>query len=247
MRSFVRIAALSIGVAAGMLSGVLASVAQADSAGKAANPVVVVELFTSQGCSSCPPADAFLHELDKRAGVLPLSLHVDYWDYIGWKDVFGQKQFTKRQHSYAVAAEQRSVYTPQIVVQGREQVVGNHPKDVNALIARHQAAVQATVLQLSREGAGLRIRAETKQPGPMIVELARYSPDEKVKIRRGENAGKTLSYTNVVREWIVLGKWDGKAPLDIDVPLKGTLSTAVIIQRVVKRGLGPIEVAATLE
>src|SRR6056297_1175836 len=100
---------------------------------------VVVELFTSQGCSSCPPADAYLHKLAAREDVIALALHVDYWDYIGWKDSFGKAAWSDRQHGYAKAAGRGMVYTPQMIINGTDHVVGNRPKDVEYLIDRHSA------------------------------------------------------------------------------------------------------------
>ena len=102
--------------------------------GRADDMPVVVELFTSQGCSSCPPADALLHELSKRDDVIPLALHVDYWDYIGWKDSFAQPAFTARQRGYAQASGRRAIYTPQMIIGGQFDVVGNRPMDVAAII-----------------------------------------------------------------------------------------------------------------
>ena len=121
----------------GWLSGVLMAVA---GIAAAESRPVVVELFTSQGCSSCPPADAFLHELSQRDDVIALALHVDYWDYIGWKDIFAQPAFTKRQKAYAKAGGRRSVYTPQMIIGGQDHVVGTHEENASALIQQHAAA-----------------------------------------------------------------------------------------------------------
>ena len=219
--------------------GALGGMAQAGE-----KPVIVVELFTSQGCSSCPPADAFLHELAKRPDVVALSLHVDYWDYIGWKDVFASPEFTRRQHSYAHVGGRRSVYTPQMIIQGQEHVVGAHPKDVEALIRHYQAVPPEVRMQLERKGAVLVIRAEAARPAPMLVQLVRYSPHQEVKIRRGENAGHSYDYANVVRELKQLAKWDGRAPLRLEVPVPGPERAAVIIQKIVNKGFGPVEAVA---
>ncbi|WP_137700060.1 DUF1223 domain-containing protein [Marimonas lutisalis] len=210
-------------------------------------PLIVVELFTSQGCSSCPPADAFLHELAKRDDVLALSLHVDYWDYIGWKDVFAQPKFTKRQHSYAHVGGRRSVYTPQMVIQGQDHVVGNHPMDVTELIRLHQERGVEVALVAQRNGGQVTIRADARKPGKMLVQLVQYAPQEKVKIKRGENAGHTLSYANVARDWTQLGQWDGRAPLEMTAKLTGNLPAAVIVQRIENRGFGAIAAAARVK
>jgi len=209
-------------------------------------PVVVVELFTSQGCSSCPPADAFLHELAKREDVIALSLHVDYWDYLGWKDAFAQNIFTKRQQTYAKVGHRRSVYTPQMIIQGQEHVVGNHPMDVTDIIAKFQKRSQAVTLKASRNGGKLRIAAQSRRPikGPLVVHVVDYSPSAKTEIRRGENAGKTISYVNVARVWTVAGQWNGAAPLDMKVRAGKSKHTIVIVQSGTN---GPILAATRVE
>ncbi len=209
--------------------------------------LVVVELFTSQGCSSCPPADAFLHELARREDVVALGLHVDYWDYIGWKDVFGQAKFTRRQKSYARAAGRRSIYTPQMVIQGQDHVVGNHPMDVADLIAQHGAQASDVTLRARRVGGEVVIRGAARVPARMLVQLVQYSPSEEVAIRRGENAGKTLAYANVARHWARLGQWDGKTRLELRATLEPGLEAVVIVQRMLDRGVGPIAAAARVE
>lgn len=213
----------------------------------AEKPVIVVELFTSQGCSSCPPADAFLHKLAKRADVIALSLHVDYWDYIGWKDVFADPRYTRRQHGYAKAGKRRSVYTPQMIIQGRDHVVGNHPMDVNDLISAYQKHAQTVALKASRAGGQVTIHASAgggQGAGPMLVQMVRFEREASVDIRRGENAGRKLSYANVVRDWQVIGEWDGARPLTLTAPARGDLAVAVILQR---KGFGPIMAAARAE
>ena len=120
-----------------LISMVFAAFAAISVPATAQSPVVV-ELFTSQGCSSCPPADKLMHELAKRDDVIALALHVDYWDYIGWKDVFAQPEFTARQRAYARLGNRKMIYTPQMVINGRDHVVGSNPKDTNALISSHK-------------------------------------------------------------------------------------------------------------
>ncbi|MCF3594709.1 DUF1223 domain-containing protein [Rhodobacteraceae bacterium LMO-12] len=214
----------------------LAGAAHAD------KPVIVVELYTSQGCSSCPAADAFLHKLARRADVVALSLHVDYWDYIGWKDVFADHKYTLRQHGYAKAGHRRMVYTPQMIIHGRDHVVGNHPMDVNDLISRYQKRPQAVTIKASREGGQIVVSAnpiadQGQGTGAILVQLVRFEREATVDIRRGENAGRKISYANVVRDWSVIGEWDGKRPLFLSVPVKGDLPVAVILQ---KKNFGPI-------
>lgn len=113
---------------------------------------VVVELYTSQGCSSCPPADALLHELAARDDVLPLALHVDYWDYIGWKDKFARREHTRRQKGYARAGGRRMIYTPQMIIMGQEDVVGADAMQVESAIQKHQKQPRPVSLKLRRDG-----------------------------------------------------------------------------------------------
>lgn len=216
------------------------------SAALAENRPVVVELFTSQGCSSCPPADAFLHELSKREDVIALALHVDYWDYIGWKDSFAQPAFTQRQKAYARAAGSRSVYTPQMIIAGQDHVVGTHEEDANTLILRHATVQTGVELALDRDAAGqIVIRAEAGQGvnGPLVVHLVRYSPSQRVEITRGENAGRLMDYANVVTEWTTLAEWDIAAPLQLTAGAAGDQPAVVILQR---KGAGAILAAARL-
>lgn len=206
---------------------------------------IVVELYTSQGCSSCPPADALLQELAREADVLPLALHVDYWDYIGWADTFASSHFTERQKAYAVAAGHRRVYTPQMIIGGSDQVVGNVPMDVASAIARHQAAVPQVVILLKREGDELAITLEPQGDlaGPYLVQLVRFIPSQHVTIERGENAGRTIEYVNTVSSWQRVGEWDGKSAMSVSAATPGADSIAVIVQ---EPGPGLILAAAAL-
>ena len=205
---------------------------------------VLVELYTSQGCSSCPPADAFLHELAARDDVIALALHVDYWDYI-FDDVFGKAAHTKRQYGYAAAGGRDMVYTPQMIIDGSDHVVGNRPKDVNALINRHLAAPRPVALTVTRDGGNLSISATAKPgiSGPLIVQIARYIPQQTVTIDRGENAGHTYSYVNIVTDLIEIGQWDLARPLAMKVRAKDDAAVVVILQR---PAYGRVEAAALL-
>lgn len=196
-----------------------------------ADDPVVVELFTSQGCSSCPPADAMLHDLAKRDDVIALALHVDYWDYIGWKDTFADPAFTRRQHGYARANNATTVYTPQMVIGGTDFVVGAKPMDVVEAIRAHQAVGSPVEVEIQPYGERLRISAEAEGPvrGPLVVQLVAVDPEETVSITRGENAGKTISYANIVTDWAVIGEWDGKGRFEASVP-RGSGTVAVLVQ-----------------
>jgi len=209
------------------------------------NPVVV-ELFTSQGCSSCPPADAVLHELAGRDDVLPLALHVDYWDYIGWKDQFAKPSHTTRQKAYAHVGGRNMIYTPQMVVQGQEDVVGVKAMKLAGLIEKHQNAPVLVDLDVSRTGADVTIDLQAVAPleEPMVVQLVRYAPLREVEITRGELAGHNLSYANVVESMDALGTWNGEGTASYSFRLEGELPAAVLVQRA---GFGPIMVAARIE
>jgi hypothetical protein len=195
------------------------------------NPVVV-ELYTSQGCSSCPPADAMLRDMAQMPGVIPLALHVDYWDYIGWADTFASPAFTARQQDYARAAGERTVYTPQLIIGGRDAVVGANAMAVMAHVQAHAALETGVHLRLERDGRRLRIRAESAAAfaQPVMVQLVRFIPHERVEIGQGENAGQVVDYTNIVTEWRMIGTWDGAAPLAMDSDLPGSDPAVVILQ-----------------
>lgn len=208
------------------------------------NPVVV-ELYTSQGCSSCPPADKILHELADRDDVIALALHVDYWDYIGWKDKFADPSHAERQRAYARQGQRRSIYTPEMIVQGESDIVGAKPMKLSEAIAMHARRAPTVALELARSGDTVTVRAKmlAGADGPMTVHMLRYTPMQTTMIKRGENAGKTLKYANVVADWEVLGQWDGASPLAINAPAAGDLPTVVIIQ---SGKAGPIQAAARL-
>ncbi|MEP2530969.1 DUF1223 domain-containing protein [Shimia sp.] len=206
---------------------------------------VVVELYTSQGCSSCPPADAyFLEKLSKRDDVIALALHVDYWDYIGWKDNFADPAYTARQQSYARAAGHRSVYTPQMIVNGQDHVVGTKPDKLEKLIRSHKAQSGDVDLTIERRGNRVAISARSAVTTPMIVHLVRYTPQESVSIKRGENAGKVLTYANIVDDWQTIGNWNGRSPLKMDARAKEDAPAVILIQRA---DGGPILAAAKID
>ncbi|MBY6004761.1 DUF1223 domain-containing protein [Salipiger bermudensis] len=221
-----------------------ACLAVSASAAVAEEHPVVVELFTSQGCASCPAADAVLAELGEQDNVIPLALHVDYWDYIGWKDDFADPAFTKRQKGYARAAGRRSIYTPQMMIGGSYDVVGSRPMKVVDAI-RHASEKPALArLVLSREGDDLTITAEPLAALPeTTVHLVRYTPRERVDILDGENAGRAITYTHVAHGWQVLGVWNGDAALEMKVPVEGSDPVVVMLQ---EKDYGPIVAAARL-
>ena len=190
-------------VGAGLCAGATGAVA-AD----ASHPVVV-ELFQSQGCSSCPPANANVNALSERADVLALSFSVTYWDSLGWKDTFAKGQFTDRQYAYAHALGQANVYTPQVIVNGRLEGVGAERGEIEALMRKAERAPGPTVA--IADGAA-DIGAAPGPGGAADVWLVRYDARTlEVPVLRGENAGKTLAHRNIVRQLVRLGGWSGQA------------------------------------
>lgn len=204
---------------------------------------VVVELFTSQGCSSCPPADEILAELADRDDVIALALHVDYWDYLGWKDEFADPAFTKRQKSYARAAGARTVYTPQMVIGGTEHIVGVRPMELMKEIERAQASPDPVHLVLARVGDDVSISIAGASTEPAVVQLVRYLPSATVEIRGGENDGRDITYHNIVESWSAIGEWAGTGNVSITAPAPGDLPVVVIVQ---EPGPGAILAAARL-
>jgi hypothetical protein len=195
-------------------------------AADAAHPTVV-ELFQSQGCSSCPPANANVLAIADRPDILTLSWQVTYWDQLGWKDTFGQKAFTSRQWDYARGLRHSDVATPEVVVNGRADVVGNRRDELEALIRREDRGdsgprVSITGDHVTIVGAGAHA----------IVVLVRYDPNIiQVPIRRGENGGLTLPHKNVVREVVGLGEWNGGTrTYALPAAARPGLKTAVLVQ-----------------
>ncbi|MDA8587022.1 DUF1223 domain-containing protein [Rhodobacteraceae bacterium] len=198
----------------------------------AAEQAVVVELFTSQGCSSCPPADKILGELAKRDYVIALSLHVDYWDYLGWKDQFAQEKFTGRQRAYAHAAGERTIYTPQMIIGGIDHVIGSRPMQIADFVQKHRAKTPAVNVDLSRNGDQVVIEAtRSSQPAaPATVYLVTYVAHATADIRRGENAGRKITYHHVVQEWVELGRWTGSDAFTADAKVAADVPFAVLVQ-----------------
>lgn len=193
------------GLFAGAAAALLPRVASA------AGNTAVVELFTSQGCSSCPPADAFLAELAHQKGVMALTYHVDYWDYLGWKDTFGSSDNSQRQYDYAKARGDMDVYTPQIVVHGGKHFVGSNRDAVLAAIATVGSGA-AVPLSIAAENGEMIVEAGAGSPvGEAMLWVLPVTSHAKVKILKGEIAGREISYHNIVRKIIPAGMWHGAA------------------------------------
>jgi len=210
-----------------------AAVPVAVRAADATHPVVI-ELFQSQGCSSCPPAAANVAALSDRPDVLALSFQVTYWDQLGWKDTFAEPRYTTRQWDYAHALHHDNVFTPQVVVNGRADGVGVDPRELHGLLARADRG---------DAGRQVEIGAAPAPASGADVWLIRYDPRVvMIAIRRGENGGKTLPHRNVVRQLVRLGRWSGHAArFDLPPAADPVLKTAVLVQAA---GAGPILAAA---
>ena len=215
----------------------------APAAAQAKDVHTVLELFTSQGCSSCPPADVVAEQLSHEAGLLVLSLPVDYWDYLGWKDTLSHSAFSARQRSYAAGRGDRQVYTPQMVINGMHHVVGS---DRDGIAAATVAAGKLTVaLTLAKAGKGyvVSIPAGSGKGTLWVMPVLR---SRSVAIGRGENSGHTVRYTNIVRGLTKLGQWTGvEAQFNISAAATAGEANdaetfAVLLQEVENKRLGPI-------
>ncbi len=209
---------------------------------KADHPVVV-ELYTSQGCSSCPPADRVLEQLINKDDVIALALHVDYWDYLGWRDEFADPAYSARQRRYARVWNERSVYTPQIVVQGTEYMVGSRGDAVRRQIMAHEDDRDTVDLDtsFSNGSATITVRPRGRNVAEAAVYLVGYSDGEEVAILRGELRGRTLNYVNIVESWETIANWDGRSAISIQTQNLGDLNYVVIVQ---EAGQGPILTSA---
>ena len=211
----------------------------------------VVELFTSQGCSSCPPADVVLKSVSEDPTVITLSMPVDYWDYLGWKDTLASPRNSERQRAYAKSRGDGAIYTPQAVINGKTHVNGANKADITSAIEATARAKDAYHLPLWfwQERNTLNIATGAAEPGRPVKEatiwLGVVQASANVDIKRGENAGKSLVYTNIVRELTPIGLWKGQA-MKIQIPraavmLAETQKSVVLIQ---EGKAGPIIAAA---
>ena len=257
-------------VASLVLATVVLTAATRDNA-RAENAIRgVVELFTSQGCSSCPPADALLGELAGDAGLVALTLPVDYWDYLGWKDTLASAAYTARQRAYAEQRGDRQVYTPQMVIDGQRHAIGSDPKAVEAaLAAAKEGGAMSVPLTIFSDETPVRVSVPAapdladdagpvdaaasdeeaaKGPPKGVLWLMPVKRRERVKIGRGENTGRQAVYTNVVRGILKVGKWYGREatfmlPQDIARP-DGCDGYVLILQRGTSEAPGTILGAA---
>ena len=208
----------------------------------------VIELFTSEGCNSCPPAEAYVGELAGRSDVLALAFHVDYWDDLGWRDRYGLSQSVERQRTYARSLRLSGVYTPQVVIDGRVDYVGSNRTAIDRALKANRDGVPVSLSVIDGEA---RVRLDPpggSQPGkgqPADVVLIAYLRKAVSPIGRGENAGRTLEEFNIVRAVQPLGRWDGSAQ-EFHTKLaslpQDTTDVAVLVQ---SPGQGGIVAAAT--
>lgn len=202
-----------------------------------ADPRAVIELFTSQGCSSCPAADKLLAELQADPSLIPLSLPIDYWDYLGWKDTLAIPGHTARQRAYSQVRGDREIYTPQVVVNGIAQTIGSDRDGIENAVAqsRNYPSSLSVPLQVSVANERVSVAVPARERGEVgEVWLCPLSGSVSVGIGRGENRGRTITYTNVVRRWIKLGNWKGKSenftvPIDA-IKFDGVDAVAIILQ-----------------
>ena len=214
------------------------------------NPRVVLELFTSQGCASCPEADALLSRLNRDDGVIALAYHVDYWDYMGWADTFGMPENSDLQRAYASARDNSRIYTPQLMVNGITEVIASRSHDV-------QRAMDGMVLDLpvslsaSEDMLSIQIPA---RPGSSraVIWLVTYLESAQVRVEGGENEGRSFTYTQVVTGRRPVGMWEPETGAELRLPLAEVLATqgqgiAILVQEDDGGVPGPIIGAASFE
>ena len=216
--------------------------------------VAVVELFTSQGCSSCPPADKILGEIAGQPNVLALSLNVDYWDYLGWKDTLGSPEHSRRQREYAIRRGDGRVYTPQMVVAGKNHVVGSYKgrvaSEIKSVLAKPESAFVPVSVTTKNQEVTIDIGEAGAQVGAKdaTIWLMLVSREVSQKIKRGENRGRKIKYHNVVRKMMPVGMWHGK-PMKVSLPKSSLMADGVedCVAVLQVDGTGPIIGASMLK
>src|ERR1700719_2054491 len=219
-----------------------------------AEPRAVVELFTSQGCSSCPPADKVIGELAKDPSVIALSMPIDYWDYLGWKDTLADARFSARQKAYSLMRGDRDVYTPQAVVNGEAHVIGSNRSEIERMIevTRESDGVMSIPVSMKLNGKQITVSVAATNRAPAAAHgeiwICSISKAVPISIGRGENRGRELTYYNVVRNVLKVGDWNGSAgtwtvPLE-NISHEGIDAAAVIVQDGSRDRPGPMLGAA---
>jgi hypothetical protein len=197
----------------------------------------VVELFTSQGCSSCPPADKLMTELAKDPSVIVVSLPVDYWDYLGWKDTLAHSAFSQRQRAYAAMRSDRQVYTPQVVINGMAHAVGSDRAAIDAAMVKTAGKPDCLSVSISvvKSASGHTVSLPAAQGSSGHVWVMPVVGQRTVQIGRGENTGRTVTYVNVVRNLARVGAWNGEAQ-QIDIPASAIPAEAEAIVVLLQSG-----------
>ncbi|ARJ69992.1 DUF1223 domain-containing protein [Paracoccus contaminans] len=219
---------------------------------------VVVELFTAQGCSTCPAADAMIADIADRPDVLALGWHVDYWDYLGSPDGYARPDHTVRQQGYAAAAGERGVYTPQILVDGSDTLIGADRSGLMALIEDHASRPPAIMASATRAEGGYQIDLTPRAaiPGGLQVLLIRYLPSREVDVGAGENRGRRILYRNIVIGMETVSRWPARTPLRLTLRTEGGADAAypldtrhalLVQQRIRSDRPGPILAALRLD
>jgi hypothetical protein len=219
-----------------------------------ADPRAVVELFTSQGCSSCPPADKIIGELAKDPSIIAMSMPIDYWDYLGWKDTLADARFSARQKAYSRVRGDRDVYTPQAVINGSMHVIGSDRTSIeNAIGAtRKEDGVMSVPVTMTQSGKQLTVSVAAANKAPLAqhaeVWICSISKAIPISIGRGENRGKEITYYNVVRNLMKVADWNGNSgswtvPLD-NVEHEGVDAAIAIVQDGSRDRPGPMLGAA---
>ena len=236
-----------------VLSAVAAAalfVAPATAAELRLHPKAVLELFTSQGCSSCPKADLRFGDLSKQTDLITLAYHVDYWDYIGWTDTFGRKENSDLQKAYAASWKSSRIYTPQLIVNGQKGVVGSRDKDVTEALG---AATLALPVEIVVGDKMIDVTVGAGASGAQaMVWLVTFKDHAQVQIDRGENAGRTMDYTQIVTGRQMLGMWDPANGTHLKLPLSeltndGSNGAVILVQTETKGLPGPILGAASVQ
>jgi len=194
---------------------------------------VVVELFTSQGCSSCPPADELLRELARQPGVIALAYHVDYWNRLGWRDPFSSREWSERQGEYVRAMKLDSAYTPQVVINGARQMVGSTGFLIRSAIEQESKRKAEGRVTLNVQNGEVVVHAESQHPAELIV--VAYENGITTKIASGENAGRTQTNDAIVRKLVRLGRVSGAVEKRVPLALTKSMGVAAFLQDPVMR------------
>jgi hypothetical protein len=207
---------------------------------QAGDPRAVVELFTSQGCSSCPAADRLMGELSKDPSIVALSMPIDYWDYLGWKDTLADSRFSARQRAYSHVRGDRDVYTPQAVINGSVHVIGSDRSSIETAIGETEKAsgVMSVPVSMSVTGRQINVSVAASRNGPAAMHgevwICSVSKAVPISIGRGENRGREITYYNVVRNILKVGDWNGSSgswtvPLE-NISREGVDAAVVYVQ-----------------